>query len=144
MKALVFLLAVSFLSGCVSLSRSDEEALRVIKSSGFSEEHNSLKSPLLAGSLNILPGIGNFYLASGTNESSQWTYGFLNLLFWPASVLWGVPQASIDAVSINKKETVYYFNNTSQGKAEMAGRLKQSSNSDDSTSKPAGAKNELF
>lgn len=70
--------------------------------------------------LNILPGGGNFYLAAGTDESEQWLYAFLNLLTWPASVVWGVPEAAIDAGNINKKATVEYYTFDKVGKEEFA------------------------
>ena len=56
-----------------------------------------------------MPGFGNFYLAIGTNEGDQWLYGTLNLLLWPVSVVWGIPEAAIDAGNINKRNTAYYY-----------------------------------
>ena len=55
------------------------------------------KDPVLAGVLNILPGFGNFYLAYGTQQSGQWGIGLFNLLLWPISPIWGIPEAAIDA-----------------------------------------------
>ena len=67
-------------------------------------------SPLAAGLLNVLPGGGNFYLASGNAaDSSHWVYGMVNLLFWPISILWGVPEATIDAGNINKREMLNFY-----------------------------------
>ncbi len=67
-------------------------------------------NPLIAGSLNILPGVGNFYLASGNAaDSSHWLYGFGNLLLWPWSILWGVPEAALDANNINKRDMLNYY-----------------------------------
>lgn len=55
-------------------------------------------------------GFGNFYLASGNGaDSSHWLYGLLNLLTWPLSILWGVPEAAIDANRINEREMIYYY-----------------------------------
>lgn len=63
-----------------------------------------------AGLLNVLPGGGNFYLASGNAaDSSHWVYGMVNLLFWPISILWGVPEATIDAGNINKREMLNFY-----------------------------------
>jgi hypothetical protein len=107
------------LSGCISLSRGEKEDLRTIRDAGFSPSEESVKSVPAAGALNILPGFGNFYLAIGTDESDQWIVGFLNLLTWPISVLWGIPEAAIDANTINKRETVYYFTKTEKGHAEL-------------------------
>jgi hypothetical protein len=106
-------------TACTTLSRSEESELRELQSYGLRPSEET-KSPALAGTLNVLPGFGNFYLAIGTDESSHWLYGFLNLLVWPASVLWGVPEAVIDANNINKKEMVDYYTFDPAGKAELA------------------------
>ena len=121
-KVLLVVLRVSLLTiccGCLSLSRSEREDLRVIREAGFSRTEEGIKSPLLAALLNFLPGIGNFYLASGTDESEMVLTGVLNLLTWPVSVLWGVPEAAIDANTINKRETVYHFMRTEKGREEI-------------------------
>jgi hypothetical protein len=107
---------------CTTLSRTEKSMLRELESYGV-REHEITKHPLAAGALNILPGFGNFYLAIGTEESGHWLYGLLNLLTWPLSVLWGVPEAAIDAIAINKRETVYYYTYDPNGKKEFE-RLK--------------------
>ncbi|MQX51643.1 hypothetical protein [Alcanivorax sediminis] len=113
------LIAACVLQGCTSLGRADEVRLRELNAVGIQDTDVKVKHPGLAAGLNILPGFGNFYLAAGTNESAQWTYGFLNLLLWPVSVVWGVPEAAIDANTINKKETVYYYTYDPMGKKEL-------------------------
>jgi len=115
--ALSLLLASSFF-GCATLSSNDKAKIEEVKSCGLSVPHDELKSPGAAGALNILPGFGNFYLASGTDEGSQWAIGFVNLLTWPVSILWGIPEAAIDADIINKKNSVYYYSYR-QGKDEL-------------------------
>jgi len=110
-------LASSFL-GCATLSSNDKAKIEEVKSCGLPVPHDELKSPAAAGFLNILPGIGNFYLASGTDEGSQWAIGFVNLLTWPLSVLWGIPEAAIDAGIINQKNSVYYYSYR-EGKYEL-------------------------
>jgi len=113
-------LAIALLcSGCISLSRSDKENLRVIKDAGLGVTDEQVKSVATAGALNILPGFGNFYLAIGTDESEQWIVGFMNLLFWPVSVVWGIPEAAIDANTLNKRETAYYYTKTEKGRSEL-------------------------
>lgn len=92
--------------------------LRELEGYGISPTEQEIKNPGLAGGLNILPGFGNFYLGVGTDESDQWLYGFLNLLTWPVSPIWAIPEAAIDANVINKKETVYYYKFDPQGKKE--------------------------
>jgi hypothetical protein len=120
------LCAVSVLSACSSVSSSDKEFLREISAVGISPEDQQVKNPILAGGLNVLPGFGNFYLAMGTSEDSQWLYGTLNLLFWPLSVTWGIPEAAIDAKTINKKATAYYYQYDPDGKDKLAQARAQS------------------
>lgn len=119
-KTLALLLTLTIMGGCVGMRPSDREGLREMESYGISKNEQAIKNPGLAGALNILPGFGNFYLASGTDESSQWAIGFLNLLTWPISVVWGVPQAAIDASTINEKETFHFYKHSVQGQEEYA------------------------
>lgn len=116
--ALTSCLAVA-LMGCVSMRPSEKAQLRELEAYGIPEEEQAIKDPGLAASLSVLPGGGNFYLAVGSGESSQWVIGVLNLLVWPFSVMWGVPVAVIDARTINKKETVYYYTLTPTGRQEF-------------------------
>ena len=109
-------------TSCVSMTPSERANLRELKGYGISENEQSIKNPGLAGVLNILPGFGNFYLAVGSGESSQWAIGFLNLLVWPYSVVWGIPEAAIDATTINKKETLYHYTLSPAGRRELAHR----------------------
>ena len=110
---------LALLMGCTSLSRSDKERYQELKQLGIRGDDQRVKNPVTAGALNLLPGFGNFYLAAGTEESEQWLYGFLNLLAWPISPIWGIPEAAIDAGTINKKETVYYYNFSRTGQKEL-------------------------
>ena len=120
-RLLVLILLCGVCGGCVSLSRTEREQFREIRELGLPTDAERVKSPILAGVLNVLPGIGNFYLAAGTDESAQWVFGMLNLVTWPFSVLWGVPEAAIDAGTINKKETVSYYRFNPRGKAALDG-----------------------
>jgi hypothetical protein len=110
------LVACAVSCGCSSLSRSERSAYREIEELGLDTRANEIKTPALAGVLNILPGIGNFYLAVGEGEGSHWLYGVLNLLTWPISILWGVPEAVIDAGNINKRETIFYYQTNPTGR----------------------------
>ncbi len=102
------------------MTPSERANLRELEGYGISENEQAIKNPGLAGVLNILPGFGNFYLAVGSGESSQWAIGFLNLLVWPYSVVWGIPEAAIDATTINKKETLYHYTMSPVGRREFA------------------------
>lgn len=115
--ALVLLFFFSF--GCTTLSHSDKAMLRELESYGIPATDQKIKNAGVAGGLNILPGVGNFYLAAGTDQSDQWVYGFLNLLFWPLSIVWGIPEAAIDANTINKMETVYFYRFDQFGKMKF-------------------------
>lgn len=108
-KTLVLFLISVFLVSCTSLSSLERHKIAELESKGIRVPHEEVKNPGAAGALNILPGFGNFYLAVGTNESDQWLFGFLNLLLWPISIVWGVPEAAIDASTINKRNSVYYY-----------------------------------
>ncbi|MFI3242298.1 MAG: hypothetical protein R3Y43_07000 [Alphaproteobacteria bacterium] len=116
------------LSACTSLTYQEKSSLRSLKAEGITIDKpvgnfEKPNSGLSAGLLNLLPGGGNFYLGSGNGaDSSQITYGAFNLLLWPISVLWGIPQASIDASTINERELVYYYTYDKSGKKALEER----------------------
>lgn len=109
------LLSFIILSACTHLTAAEQHQLRELKSQGIDIDHAQANwqppaNPTAAGLLNILPGIGNFYLACGNGaQSEQALYGVLNLLTWPLSILWGIPEAAIDANTINQRELIYYY-----------------------------------
>ncbi|MBE6450771.1 MAG: hypothetical protein E7016_02270 [Alphaproteobacteria bacterium] len=109
------LLSVALLSGCTNLTYHEQQEITRLSYQGISIDRPSGQwekpaSPLLAGVLNILPGVGNFYLASGNaGDSSHWLYGFGNLLLWPMSIVWAVPEAALDANNINKRDMLNYY-----------------------------------
>lgn len=77
-------------------------------------------NPLTAGLLNLLPGVGNFYLGNGqAAQSEQNIYGLLNLLSWPFSILWGVPEAAIGANVINRRDMLMDYRNGANGKQAL-------------------------
>lgn len=114
------------LSACTTLTRQEQNELRNLKAQGITVDKpaGSFERPVSPGgaaTLNLLPGIGNFYLASGNGgDSSHWLYGTLNLLTWPISILWGIPEAAIDANRINERELIYYYKYDRQGQKELA------------------------
>ena len=126
MKKILFsVLMAVYLSACTSLTRTEENQLRELKSYGISVYKptgywEKPASPVAAGLLNLLPGFGNFYLGAGNGADGMHVlYGFLNLLFWPLSVLWGVPEAAIDAGRINQRELIYYYTYEPDGQREL-------------------------
>ncbi len=89
-----------FAAGCQGLNTIDKMSFRNLEmiQAPMIEE----KNPVLAGALNVLPGIGDAYLG-------QWGAFVGNLLFWPYSIAWGVPEAAVTAVNINKMETLLHY-----------------------------------
>lgn len=124
-KILTVFLCTTLLCGCTSLTHREEIHLRQLKSQGVTIDrpvgnYEKPAQPHHAAALNILPGVGNFYLATGNAaESEHWLYGFFNLLTWPVSILWGVPEAFIDANNINKRELLNYYTYDPYGKKEL-------------------------
>ncbi len=119
----IFLLSATatiILAGCTNLTYHEQQEITRLQYQGISIDRPSGQwekpaSPLLAGVLNILPGIGNFYLASGNaGDSSHWLYGFGNLLTWPLSIIWAIPEAALDANNINKRDMLNYYRYGSQ------------------------------
>ncbi|MBP5786907.1 MAG: hypothetical protein J6Y19_03715 [Kiritimatiellae bacterium] len=121
------LLALS--AGCASLSPSDRADLQKLEAQGIRIDapkgnFQSPNSKAVAGVLNLLPGIGNFYLAVGRGaDTSQVLFGLGNFLMWPMSIVWGVPEAVIDAGTLNNREMVYHYRFNPEGRriAEEAG-----------------------
>ncbi len=116
MKHLYFYLSAAILlSGCVSLTTPEQADLRRLEAQGVTttapqSEWERPAKPLAAGALNLLPGFGNFYLAAGNGGvSGQYLIGAVNLALWPFSVLWGVPEAAIDAETINERELIWHY-----------------------------------
>ncbi|MDW2994788.1 MAG: membrane lipoprotein lipid attachment site-containing protein [Alphaproteobacteria bacterium] len=124
-KILLFIVSVAVLAGCTTLTRQETMQLRELQAQGVTVDrpvgnYEKPASPVAAGALNLLPGVGNFYLGTGNAaESSQVLYGFLNLLSWPLSIIWAVPEAAIDADNINKRELLYYYTYDEKGKQEL-------------------------
>ncbi len=114
-KILLTSLLPLLFTSCVSLTYQEQQELAKLKYQGITVDRapdgwEKPDNPLTAGILNLLPGVGNMYLASGNGgDSSQWIYAAGNLLLWPISVLWGVPEAVIDANTINKREMLHYL-----------------------------------
>ena len=126
MKKTVLMFMVCLVCACTHLTRQEEMQLRTLKGQGVSVDKpvgswEKPANPAAAAALNILPGIGNFYLAAGNGgDSTQYLYGTINLLLWPISILWGIPEAALDANRINERELIYYYQFDPLGKKELA------------------------
>lgn len=124
-KVSCMLLSVALLGACTHLTKQEQDNLHHLKAQGVTVDrpvgnYETPASPAAAGLLNILPGFGNFYLACGNGaDSTHWLYGTLNLLLWPISVVWGVPEAVVDANRINEREMIYYYQYDKHGKEEL-------------------------
>ncbi len=125
MKNLLILCTVFIICSCTNLTYQEQQTLRSLKANGISTEHaiggwEAPASPLSAGLLNLLPGIGNFYLASGNaGQSEHYLYGTLNLITWPFSILWGIPEAVVDSRHINERELVYFYTYDEMGQQAL-------------------------
>ncbi|MFH1492503.1 MAG: hypothetical protein ABIE81_04110 [Candidatus Omnitrophota bacterium] len=123
--------------GCVSIRTYEKQQYRDLeyKLKALGLEPEKSKDPTMAAVLNILPGFGNLYL-------EQWGPFIGNLLFWPLSVVWGVPQAAIDAKSINIQETLYFYNfGPGKQKLEELEKNKSISNTQTTTVTPPKQEN---
>lgn len=99
---LLTLAAATLAAGCSALTPSEQ-----IRYDGLVREGASpieRKDPTTAAALNVLPGFGDIY-------TGEWGAFVLDLLLWPVSIVWAVPQGAITAKNINKKYTVAYYEN---------------------------------
>jgi hypothetical protein len=120
MKIKLLCLVMLMATSCTHLTNQEKNQWRELQNLGVRDNEDPVASPGAAGALNILPGFGNFYLASGNGgDSSHWIYGALNLVTWPFSIIWGVPEAAIDASTINKRELIYHYHFDSSGKEQL-------------------------
>lgn len=92
LKKIITAASIVIVTGCATgLNSMQEREYAAMKNAGVLVEE---KDPILALALGILPGGGSFY-------AREPGYGILNLLMWPASILWD-PISGIDgAKAIN-------------------------------------------
>lgn len=119
LKLNAVLLLLLMLSGCMSLTQSEKNAVYELKSYGVSTCDVKVKDPAVAAWLNLLPGVGHFYLASGSEEKQLWGMAFFNLFTYPLSWFWGIPGAYSDAGVLNKKEQVRFYQYDSTGQEQL-------------------------
>lgn len=120
-----FIASAMLMTGCASLTYQEKQNLAMLRENGITvdrpvggfEEPNSR---LAAGLLNVLPGIGNFYLGLGRgSEGVQCVYGLVNIWFWPISIVWAAPQGAIDAGTLNEREMLHYYRYNKYGKEAL-------------------------
>ena len=120
LKACAVLTLVVMLSGCMSLTQSEKNAVYELKSYGVKTCDVKIKEPSTAAWLNLLPGVGHFYLACGSDEAPSLVgIGLFNLFTYPLSWFWGIPGAYSDAKVVNKKEQVRYYQYNPVGQEEL-------------------------
>ena len=104
--------------GCIGLDSSQRAELEDLETRHISCDEPPVgfeppNSQTVAGLLNVLPGLGSYYIASGTG-GRPWHYlwGTANLLLWPISIVWAAPEGYIDAGRINQLELLEYCHNS--------------------------------
>lgn len=91
MKNLFCLLLLTTLASCASLNSQQKTELKEWQANNLEVQE---KSPGTAAALNILPGIGDFY-------NGNVGLGIINLLTWPASIIWAPVGGATGAEEIN-------------------------------------------
>ena len=112
MKLSSVLMSVVMLSGCMSLTQSEKNAVYELKSYGVKTCDVKIKEPAVAAWLCLLPFAGYWYLAYGSDEKQLW--GVM-----PFSWFWNIPGAYSDAVVLNKKELVRFYQYKPAGQEEL-------------------------
>lgn len=107
----LFLLGV-MLSGCMSLTQSEKNAVYELKSYNVNTCNVKIKDPAVAAWLCVLPFAGYWYLANGSDEKQLWW-------IMPFSWFWSIPGAYSDAVVLNKKELVRFYQYKPAGQEEL-------------------------
>ena len=112
MKLCAMFVLVAMLSGCMSLTQSEKNAVYELKSYGVNTCSVKVKDPSTAAWLCLLPFAGYWYLANGSDENQLWA-------MMPFSWVWSIPGAYSDAVVLNKKELVRYYQYKPAGQEEL-------------------------
>lgn len=128
MKKLMLVAAMTALvAGCATpLSSAQKRDMNFYQSKGLVVEE---KNPATAAGLGLLPGVGSFYVR-------EYGAGVVNLLLWPASVLWDPVSGYDGANAINyyatkdavgrkqKREIKNLEDNVSTGKIAQSDYIK--------------------
>jgi len=107
---LALVVAAAMLSGCATpLNSMQKQELRGYQAKGLAVEE---KNPGAAAALGVLPGFGSFYVR-------EYGAGVVNLLLWPASILWDPVSGYQGAQSINYYATVNRVENLKEDEFEQ-------------------------
>lgn len=112
LKLSAWLMLVMMLSGCISLTPSEKNAVYELKSYGVSTSDVKIKDPAVAAWLCLLPFAGYWYLAYGSDEKYLWNIMWLT---W----FWSIPGAYSDAGVLNKKEQVRFYQYNPAGQEQL-------------------------
>jgi len=126
LKTSAVLTLIVMLSGCMSLTPAEKNTIYELNSYGVKTCAVKIKEPATAAWLNLLPGVGHFYLAYGSDAAQPLMgIGLFNLFTYPLSWFWGIPGAYGDAKVVNKKEQVRYYQYTPTGQEQLTALRKQ-------------------
>lgn len=110
MKKTLGLLLLVTLTSCASLNSQQKSELKEWQANNLEVQD---KSPGTAAALNILPGVGDFY-------NGNVGLGIVNLLTWPASIIWAPVGGATGAEEVN-----YYSTKSSIDKFEKNKKITQ-------------------
>lgn len=106
MKRIFSIVMLASLASCASINSQQKIELKEWQASNLEVQE---KSPGTAAALNILPGIGDFY-------NGNVGLGVVNLLTWPASVLWATVGGATGAEEVNYYSTKRYVEQLEKNK----------------------------
>ena len=109
MKILLFATIIIIFVGCSTPTTWEKHVFNCLEAQGAPMQGEY--RPGTAAALNVLPGFGDAY-----NE--EWGAFAVNLLLWPFSIVWGIPEAAITAENKNIRTTVQYYT-IGKGKGEF-------------------------
>jgi len=112
MKLSAVLTLIVMLSGCVSLTQSEKNAVYELQSYGVNTLDVKIKNPAVAAWLCLLPMAGYWYLAYGSEEKYLWSVV-------PFTWFWSIPAAYSDAVTLNRKELVRFYQYKPAGQEQL-------------------------
>jgi hypothetical protein len=112
MKLSAVLTLIVMLSGCVSLTQSEKNAVYELQSYGVNTLDVKIKNPAVAAWLCLLPMAGYWYLAYGSEEKYLWSVV-------PFTWFWSIPAAYSDAVTLNRKELVRFYQYKPTGQEQL-------------------------
>lgn len=109
--------AILLTTSCTSLHHAQRQELAEWEAESLKVEH---KNAALAAGLNVLPGFGDFY-------NGNIGLGIVNLLFWPASVLWAPVGGATGAEEANYYVTKFQVDKLTKKRQSLLNDLQAAS-----------------